>query len=359
MEEKIYLVALHKIWIDSKRFFSIFADKQNYRHFYENISFSILKKYYLEDTKIEYILKNKETLNISALEKKIKDLKVSIITYFDEDYPKNLNNIFNKPFLLYVRGNLSLPWIAFVGSRNMTSYWKSVIENFVPWVGKYFSIISGWAFWCDSCSHEVALKNGIKTISVIWTGIDKDYPVWNKKLYDSIVENGGGIISIFPLWEPWNAYNFPIRNEIVAGLSQWVVIIEAKEKSGSLITAKLALDLWKEVFAVPWDIFKANSAWTNKLILSSWAKIVLQADDILSEFNISDSESKKGYDKKEVVFNDDLEKNIYNLLLFEPLNADEIGQKLSLDISIVLLKISILELSNLIKKSISWNYEII
>lgn len=138
-----------------------------------------------------------------------------------------------------------------------------------------------------------------------------------------------------------------------------MVIIEAKEKSGSLITAKFALDLWKEIFAVPWDIFKANSSWTNNLILSSWAKITLWADDILTEFNISDAKNKAKIDKKEIVFNDDLEKNIYNLLLFEPLNSDEIAQKLLLDINIILLKISILELSNLVKKSIYWKYEII
>jgi DNA processing protein len=219
MNEKIYLVALHKIWINHRLLFIIFEKTQNYKWFYENISFNLLKKYNLEDAKIENILKNKENLNINDLETKMKDLWVDIFTYFDEEYPKNLKNIFNKPFLLYVRGNIPLPWIAFVGSRNMTSYWKSVIENFIPQVGKYFSIISGWAFGCDSYSHEIALKSNVKTISIIWTGIDKNYPIWNKKLYDSIVKSGGGIISIFPFWEPWNAYNFPIRNEIVAWLS--------------------------------------------------------------------------------------------------------------------------------------------
>lgn len=376
MNNEIYLVALHSIWLTHKKLFAIFesfsihnyqVDTSNsalgsqfsvfhYKEVFENLSFSFLKKYSIEDDKIDSILEQKSKLELAKLNQKIEGLKIKIITYFDSSYPANLKNIFNPPFLLYVRWNISLPWIAFVGSRGITSYWKNVIEKFVPEVWKYFSIISWWAFGCDSYSHEIALKNGVKTISIIWTWIDIDYPTTNKKLYDSIVESGWWIVSIFPFGEPWNPYNFPIRNEIVAWLSVWSVIVEAKEKSGSLITAKLALDLWKEVFAVPWDIFKQNSVWCNNLILKWEAKIVLSSNDILSEFNISDNVKIK---KTEVVFSDDIEKNIYDLLLLESLNTDEIANKLSLEINVALLKISILELSNLIKKGDSGKYEVV
>jgi predicted Rossmann fold nucleotide-binding protein DprA/Smf involved in DNA uptake len=204
MKEKIYLVALHKIWIEHKKLFSIFSKNENYKDFYENLSFKTLKKYDFQDAKVEKILESKEKLNILELEQKIDKLKVNVITYFDSNYPESLKNIFNPPFLLYVRWFISGPWIAFVGSRSITSYWKSVIENFAPEVWKYFTIISWWAFGCDSYSHQIALKNNIKTVCVVWTWIDINYPANHKKLYDDIVDNFWWIVSIFPFWETWN-----------------------------------------------------------------------------------------------------------------------------------------------------------
>ena len=159
MNEKVYLVALHKIWIDHKKLFLIFENNRNYKEFYENINTSILKQFGFKEQKIENILKYKNDINLGDLEKMIIDLDVKIITFFDEDFPDYLKNIFNIPFLIYLRWNLTLPWIAFIGSRNITSYWKSVIELFIPEVWRYFSIISWWAYGCDSYSHEIAIKN--------------------------------------------------------------------------------------------------------------------------------------------------------------------------------------------------------
>lgn len=355
MNEKVYLVALHKIWIDHKKLFLIFENNRNYKEFYENINTSILKQFGFREQKIENIIKYKNDINLVDLEKNIISLDVKIITFFDDNFPENLKHIFNIPFLIYVRWSITLPWIAFIWSRNMTSYGESIINNFIPEVGKYFSIISWWAYWCDSFSHEVALNNNIKTISIIWTWIDINYPASNKKLYEEIIRKSWGIISIFPFWEPWNPYNFPIRNEIVAWLSQAIFVVEAREKSWSLITAKLWLDLWKDVFASPWEIYKQNSCWCNNLIYSSEAKMVLKPDDILIEYNIKNQKKSKN----EIIFNDDIEKAIYNLLLINQLNIDEIVFKLNIQTSEVLLKISMMELWNLIKKNISWKYEII
>ena len=355
MNEKVYLVALHKIWIDHKKLFLIFEKKQNYKEFYENINTSILKQFGFKEQKIENILKYKNDIKLGDLEKMIIDLDVKIITFFDEDFPDYLKNIFNIPFLFYLRWNITLPWIAFIGSRNITSYWKNLIELFVPEVWRYFSIISWWAYGCDSYSHEIALKNDIKTISVIWTWIDINYPVNNKKLYDEIIRLWWGVLSIFPFWEIWNPYNFPIRNEIVAWLSRWIFVVEAREKSGSLITVKLWLDLWKDIFTPPWDIFRQNSTWCNNLILASEAKMVLSPNDVLCEYNILNNLSSK----KDLKFSDEIEKNIYNVLLIESLNIDEIALKINLDISSILLKITILELWNIIRKNNYWKYEII
>lgn len=355
MNEKVYLVALHQVWISHKKMFLIFEKKQNYKQVFDELSFVFLEKFWLKYDKAKEILDKKKNLDLTSLNEKISNLDIKIYTFFDLEFPENLKHIFNIPFLIYVRGNISLPWFAFIWSRNMTSYWENVIKDFIPEIWKYFTIVSGWAYGCDSFSHEIALKNNIKTISVIGTWIDINYPVGNKKLYDEIIKKSGAIISIFPFWEPWNPYNFPIRNEIVAWLSQAIFVVEAREKSWSLITAKLWLDLWKDVFTPPWEIYKQNSIWCNNLIYSSEAKMVLKAEDILIEYNITNKKKLK----TETIFNDETEKKIYNLLFNSPLNIDEIVFKTNIWTSEILLKISMMELWNLIKKNISWKYEII
>ncbi|NVP17370.1 DNA-protecting protein DprA [Candidatus Gracilibacteria bacterium] len=355
MNEKVYLVALHQIGISHKKLFSIFEKKQNFKGFYDEVSISSLEKYGFKYVKIQEILENKKKIDINLLYQKIIDLDIKIYTFFDENYPTNLKHIFNIPFLIYVRGNISLPGIAFIGSRNMTSYGENIIKDFVPEIGKYFTIVSGGAYGCDSFSHEIALKNNIKTISVIGTGIDINYPSSNKKLFDEIIKKQGAIISIFPFGEPPNSYNFPIRNEIVAGLSQAIFVVEAREKSGSLITVKLGLDLGKDIFSVPGEIYKQNSLGCNKLIYSGEAKMVLYPEDVLLEYNISN----KKINKIQNHFGDEIEKQIYDLLLNKPLTIDELVFKTGFDMQIILLKIAILELSGIVNKNISGKYEII
>lgn len=365
--QKKYLALLHKIWLTHKNLFSIFSPEKNislfenneknfdFKNFYENLSYEILKKYKIPENKISQILEFKKQLDEEKIFKKIDDLSVKIITFFDEDYPENLKNIFNPPFLLYVRWDISGNFFAFVGSRNITSYWKKIIEEFVPKVWKYFWIISGWALWCDFYAHKISLQNDVKTIAVFWTWIDIYYPPTNAHIFDEILEKNGALVSIFPFSEPGNPYNFPVRNEIVAGWSKWVFVVEAKQKSGSLITANLALDLGKDLFTCPWEIFKSTSAWCNELLAKNEAKLVLKAEDILEEYNIK---AKNLEVKKEINFSDEMEKNIYNLLLSESLNIDKIAEKLKLDVVSVSLKISFMEIMGILKKSESWKYEI-
>lgn len=354
MSEKNYLAVLHKLGFTHKEFFTIFEKDNNFKEFYENLNYSVLKKYNIPDKKIEKILSLKEKVSLEKITETLKHLDIKIIIYSEKDYPENLKNIFNPPFLFYLRWNLLGKSLSFIGSRDITSYGKKVIENVVPKVGKYFSIISGWAAWCDSYSHKVALEHNIKTLSVFGTGVDIFYPKSSTKTFENILKNDWWLLSIFPLWEPWNAYNFPIRNEIVAWLSQWVVVVEAKEKSGSLITSKLALDLWKDLFSVPWDLFKANSVGTNSLIGKWEAKAILDANSILSEYNIKN----KKEEKKLIKFTDALEKSIYDILILEPLNIDEIAEKLDFSFDEILLKLSMMELSGIIKKWDLWKYEI-
>lgn len=364
-ENKLYLAVLHSLWISHKKFHSIFENNlfqetKNYKEFYEKINLELLKKYWFKEEEINSILKRKKELKISFIKNKLEEREVKIIICDEENYPVELKNISHSPYLIYVRWKiLEWPKIAVVGSRNITSYWKKVIAKLVPDVSRYFTIISGWAYGVDTESHLKTLESWNKTIAVIWTSISEDYPTGNKKMYDDIVKNSWAIISIFAIWIPWNAYNFPIRNEIVAGLSSGVVIIEAREKSGSLITSKLALDLWKDLFAVPWEIFKSNSVWCNNLIKNWEAKLVNSASDILEEYNFSNNKkSENNLEKPKIEFSDDLEEKIYNSLLLEWFTADELVKKFNLDISTISFKLSMLEINWIIKKTLWWKFEV-
>jgi len=225
MKDKIYLALLHSLWISHNKLHKIFtknllSENTNYELFYNKLNNNLLQEYWFKNKEIEDILSRKNKITFNFIKSKLEEREVKIITIEDDDYPKELKNIFNVPYLIYVRWNiLSWPKIAVVGSRNITSYWKKTIEKIVPEISRYFIIVSGWAYWCDTFAHNESMNSWNKTISVIWTSISEDYPVWNKKMYDEIIDTWWAIISIFPIWVPWNSYNFPIRNEIVAWLS--------------------------------------------------------------------------------------------------------------------------------------------
>ena len=356
--EKLFLAWLHYIWFTHKKLHKIFENKQNYKEIFENINYNFLKENWFLEKQIEIILERYKKINLSLLQKKLEKRKARIITVFDEEYPNNLKNINNSPFLFYIRWELdNSPKLAIIGSRKISSYWNKVIEDFSPELVKYFTIVSGWAAWCDTKAHKEAIKNNWKTIVVIGTGIDLDYPVENEKFFEEIAKFSWAVISIFPIWEVGNPYNFPVRNEIVAWLSEGILVVEARQKSGSLITAKLGLDLWKDIFAVPWDIYKWWSVWTNNLIKNWEAKLVLKASDILEEFNIS-TKNKEKTKEKQPNFSDELERDIYNILILENLNLDELAKKLTIDISTLSFKISMMEISWLIVKNIAGKYEI-
>jgi len=363
MWEKIYLAYLHKIWINHRKFHLIFTDNKNnnYKTFFDNLDYKILKKYNFTQKQTEYILKNKQELKLKEIEKKLSNLDVNIITFFEKNYPKNLKHISNPPFLLYVRWKIdNKPKLAIVWTRKISSYGEKVIEKLIPELSKYFTIVSWWAAWCDTKAHIETLKNNWNTISVIWTWIDQNYPTSNTKLFNKIAENWWAVVSIFPVWEVWNPYNFPIRNEIVVWLSLWVLVVEAALKSGSLITAQLALDLWKDLFAIPWEIFKNNSSWTNKLISKQEAKITLSSNDIFEEYNINYNKQNNNNIKQQtkISFTNKIQESIYNDLINWNKNIENLSQNLNIETNQLLTNISMLEITWVIKKNNNWDYEI-
>ena len=209
-----------------------------------------------------------------------------IVTLADAEYPKALLEIADPPCLLYVRGNpglLGKRGLAVVGSRNATPQGIQTAENFAKALaGKGLAIISGLALGIDAAALRGALAAGGETIAVIGTGADRLYPARNRELALAIAEHGA-IVSEFPLGTPAIAANFPRRNRIISGLSRGVLVVEAALESGSLITARLAAEQGREVFAIPGSIHSPVARGCHKLIKQG-AKLVETALDILEEF---------------------------------------------------------------------------
>ncbi|MBL7078677.1 DNA-protecting protein DprA [Candidatus Shapirobacteria bacterium] len=211
--------------------------------------------------------------------------QILILTWEDKLYPKILKQIPDAPPVLYVKGHLGSgePALAVIGSRRASYYGRSITQSLVSQIAKKgIVIISGMAKGIDGIAHQAALDSGGETIAVLGSGVNVIYPYQNKNLYQRIISGGGLVISEFPPFYPPLAANFPQRNRIISGLSKAVLVIEAAQKSGTLITARLAAEQGKEVLAVPGPITSQLSAGTSYLI-SQGAKLVSNAQDILEE----------------------------------------------------------------------------
>ncbi|MBI3753224.1 MAG: DNA-protecting protein DprA [Deltaproteobacteria bacterium] len=219
----------------------------------------------------------------------IKKHDVRFLTVKDADYPDALRSMPDPPPYLYVKGHINKQddyAVAVVGTRNPTQYGISAAEDISrALAGAGITIVSGMARGIDSVAHMGAIAGNGRTIAVLGSGIDIIYPPENKKLYEDIAANGA-VVSEFPFGTKPVATNFPQRNRIISGLVKGVLVIEASEKSGSLITAQLALDYGRDVFALPGNTTSLKSKGTNKLIKNG-AKLVEDAGDILEEMSIS------------------------------------------------------------------------
>ena len=245
------------------------------------IQIGILEQYYNRILEVEYRLK------LDKYIKYIENKRIELISFKDKKYPNKLKKINNMPPFLYVRGNLENLYddnIAIIGSRDASEYGKFVARRIAKQIAdKNINIVSGLAIGIDKFAHLVALDSNIgKTIAVLGTGVSEKevYPLENKKIFDKILENNGTIVSEFKLGTAPTKYNFPKRNRIISGLSEKIVVVEAKNKSGSLITVDYALEQGKDVFAVPGNITSKNSEGTNKLIQEG-AFVLNNYEDVL------------------------------------------------------------------------------
>ena len=215
---------------------------------------------------------------------------IKTTTIYAPEYPFLLRHIHNPPQTLYYRGTLpqGLFNIAFVGSRKMTDYGRQATEILINGLqGLPVCIVSGLAYGIDAHAHKTALQNNLKTIAVLGSGVDDNslYPRAHRALAYKIMEAGGALVSTYPPGTEAIQWHFPDRNQIISGLSTAVVIVEAAEKSGALITAQFALDQNRDVFSVAGSIFQGSSAGTNNLIKNSSAKLISCAEDIIVEYD--------------------------------------------------------------------------
>ncbi len=289
--------------------------------------------------------------------------KISFLSWHDSSYPKLLKEISSPPPVLFYQGNISLinqrPQLAIVGSRKNTLYAERVLKEFIPELTKSkIIIVSGLALGVDGLAHRQTLSNSGLTIAILGSGLKKSniYPAAHRQLAQEIIAKQGLLLSEFPPAYPAKKENFPRRNRLISGLSEAVLLIEAAEKSGSLITAQLALEQNREVLAIPGSIFSNSSSGTNKL-LRDGAIPILKSADILEVLKIETNlKNKSGQPKKILNYQsiDDTEMIVYKTILEAEKNGDlvsvdEIVKKTKLDTATINSKLSILEIKKVIE----------
>jgi len=284
---------------------------------------------------------------------KIDKENIQVLTIDDESYPQLLKEIYDPPALLYYKGTLNKKIaqtnLAVVGSRKASIYGRQVIEEIVaPLARENLIVVSGLALGIDAMAHNETLKQGGVTYAVLGSGLDKEhiYPTQNRHLANQIIENGGAIISEFPIGTLPLRYNFPIRNRIISGLSLATLVIEATEDSGSLITAKLALEQNREVFSVPGSIFSNLSEGPNNL-LKIGAQVVTSAEDILHYLNLE--KTPELFPENKVIASSAEEAAILKILSREPKHINIIIKESCLSSSIASSTLIMMEIKGKVR----------
>lgn len=306
-----------------------------------------LKNIGMPQVVIERLKDKRKNLDPHAYAQSISRAGIKWLTIYDETYPKLLKEIYDPPSVLFFKGDI-LPQdekaIGIVGSRKMSGYGKVVTEQFTQGLAQAnFTIVSGLARGVDSQAHRTAIDYEGRTLAVLGGGLNSIFPPENTRLADKIAAGFGAVISEFPPDYPHLPGNFPARNRIISGLSLAVLVTEAAEDSGSLITARLALEQGREVFAVPGSITSPLSKGPIDLIREG-ARPVTSPQEILDELGIGDMVGKERKLESELILSEE-ERVILNCLENEHKHIDEVCRELNLPsskVSATLLKLEIL-----------------
>ena len=278
--------------------------------------------------------------------------EISIITQIDSEYPRLLLEIADPPIALYCKGKLphvAGPWLGVVGTRKPTTYGREITEKIALELAQQgIVIVSGLARGIDAIAHRMAIIAKTPTIAVLGCGVDIVYPPEHKELYAEIIKTGGAIISEVPPGHTVARGLFPARNRIISGLSLGVIVTEGAEDSGSLITARLALEQGREVFAIPGPITSYLSAGPTKLIKQG-AKVVTGVDDILEEFKLTKKQFKNLNNGNSYKGATPQQQTIIDLIAAGTLHFDDIVRNSKLPAAEVGSLLTILELNGVLK----------
>ncbi|MCC7358461.1 MAG: DNA-protecting protein DprA [Anaerolineales bacterium] len=286
---------------------------------------------------------------LDAALREVDRLGVQTLTWDDADYPRNLREIAQPPPVLYVKGALAPAdeWaVAVVGTRHGTPYGREAARELSAGLAAAgVAVVSGLARGVDAIAHKAALDAGGRTLAVLGSGIDLLYPPEHAGLAEAVARQGA-VISDYALGTPPDAVNFPPRNRIISGLSKGVLVVEAGEGSGALITSDFAAEQGRDVFAVPGSIFQRSAVGSNRLIQQG-AKLVHSVSDVLEELNLVAVNEHKA--ARAVLPADTTEQSLLACLSGDPVHIDEIGAQAGLPISQVSGALALMELKGLVR----------
>jgi DNA processing protein len=298
----------------------------------------------------ETLVKIRADVSLDQIWENILAQGIRVLTWEDDDYPARLAEIPQPPPVVYLRGNYMEEdaWaVAIVGTRRVTAYGKQVTEEIASNLGRNgVTVVSGLARGVDSIAHTAALHAGGRTLAVLGSGVDRIYPPENRRLAEQMLEHGA-IISDYAPGTPPDAANFPPRNRIISGLARAVIVVEAGNTSGALITAAFAAEQGRSVFAVPGSIYAPQCAGTN-LLIQQGARPYLNVQDVLEILNLSQVSEQRAV--RAVLPGDAVEASLYSVLGNEPLHIDQIRRQTDLPIEKVSAALVMMELKGMVRQ---------
>lgn len=311
----------------------------------------------LDRRAIDSLLSVRAAIDLDAEMDRVSTCGARLLTWNDAGYPPLLRSLPDAPPVLYTKGDLTpadRQWaVAIVGTRRATAYGKQAAERLAGDLARNgVTIVSGLARGIDAAAHWAALKAGGRTLGVMACGIDQVYPAQHARLAAQIAERGA-LLTETPIGSPPEAGNFPARNRIISGLSLAVIVVEAGDRSGALITADRALEQGRDVFAVPGSIFSHTSAGANRLI-SEGATLVRSAEDVLEALNLTMVTQQA--EAQAVITDDPIEAALLQVVSHEPVHIDEIVRGMDMPISQVSSVLALMELKGLVRQVGGMNY---
>jgi DNA processing protein len=305
---------------------------------------------------VERLAATRSGVDLDSIWANIAAQDMQVLTWDDAQYPARLKEIDQPPPLLYVRGEYlqdDLFAVAIVGTRRVTAYGRQITEEIASYLGSNgVTVVSGLARGVDGAAHAAALRAGGRSIAVLGCGVDRIYPPEHRALAEEILARGA-LISDYPPGTPPDAANFPPRNRIISGLSLAVLVVEAGETSGALITAEFAAEQGREVFAVPGSILAPQSKGTNRLIQRG-AQPLLSARDLMQALDLDRIGEVKS--ARRALPTDETEARLLQVLGEQPLHVDEIQNQCALPIEKVSATLVLMELKGMVRQVGAMNY---